>query len=100
MTQSELMDLIFERPGLYIGNGSVIRMESFIDGFTCGIGSIDDVYRGFGQWMIEKRLTRGQYRWSSVTTLIGGSEQEAFKVAREFWNEYKKSLETGSELSV
>lgn len=97
MTQSELMDLIFERPGLYIGYASVVRMQAFIDGFGFGSEeSRDAIYGGFTQWLLDQRLTRGQYSWSAITTMIGGSEQTAFKVAKDYWYEYKTSLQFDS----
>ncbi len=91
------MDLIFERPAMYLGHASVIKMEAFINGFGFALFEEkeklgDPIYDGFAQWVIDRRVTRGQYPWSSVATMIGGSEAQAFGVARSFWNEYKKSL--------
>jgi hypothetical protein len=94
MTQSELMDLIFERPGMYIGHESVVKMQAFVEGY--GFADIDDnvqkrkdaAYNGFGQWVVDQRKT-GQYSWSAIATLIGGSEARAFGVAKELWLEYK-----------
>jgi hypothetical protein len=90
----EDMDLIFERPGLYVGYGSVSQMQAFVDGFGLGAGepSRDMLYQGFTQWMIKRRECRGQYSWSAIATLVGVSEQGSFKVAKEFWDEYKQSV--------
>jgi len=96
MTESELMDKIFDRPGMYIDYPSVIRMECFINGFSFGRGlenEPDPIYRGFTQWVIERRETRGQHPWSAIATMIGGSEEGAFRIARKFWEAYKKSLQ-------
>jgi|CXWL01.1.fsa_nt_gi hypothetical protein len=90
MTESELMDLILERPGLYIGHESVIKAEAFIRGFAFANpeGNIDPLYSGFTRWLIDRRGL-GQYSWSSILTMMGGSEASAFQLAKELWNEYK-----------
>ena len=94
------MDVIFERPALYLGHASVIKMQAFVDGYAFalfkedGSGS-DPIYDGFGRWVVEHGRTgqSGQYPWSSIATLIGVSEAESFEVAKRFWEKYKSEME-------
>lgn len=78
---------------MYLGSASVIKMQSFIEGFAFAFidneeRKRDPLYDGFGQWVIDQRKT-GQYPWSAIAMLIGGSEAGAFEVAKELWREYK-----------
>lgn len=96
MTKSELMENILERPAMFLGHASVVKMQSFIEGFA--FANIvekktekDLLYDGFGEWVI-KRFKVGQYSWSSVITMVGISEARAFEIARELWKEYKEKF--------
>ncbi len=89
------MDLIFERPAMYLGFASVVRMEAFIQGYGLALFDAekggDPLYNGFAQWLVDRRGL-GQYSWSSIVTMMGGSEAAAFELAKDFWNEYKKAV--------
>jgi hypothetical protein len=97
MTKSELMNHIFQHPAMYLGHASVIKMEAFINGYSFAqlaeSGKIEDpLYEGFAQWII-KRFCVGQYPWSSVVSMVGIGEENAFKVAKECWEEYKNQYQ-------
>ncbi len=94
MTQSELMDTIFERPAMYLGHASVIKMQAFVEGFGFGRGEPDPIYAGFAQWVVDQYEGLGQHEWSAVATLKGVTELGAFDVARSFWKRYKESIES------
>ncbi len=90
MTKSELMEKILERPALYLGHASVIKLQTFIEGYTFAKGGETDLlYDGFGEWII-RRFRVGQHSWSSVITMVGVSEAAAFRLAKELWEEYKE----------
>jgi len=96
MTKSELMNHIFQHPAMYLGHKSVIKMEAFINGYAFSQLAEsekmkDPLYDDFTQWII-KRYCVGQYPWSSVVLMIGVSEEKAFEVAKECWDEYKLEM--------
>ncbi len=96
MTQTELMDLIFEKPAMFLGHASVFKMQAFVEGFGFAFidengTHIDETYSKFNKWIVDRYRT-GQYPWSSIVTMIGVSEQRSFEVAKELWQEYKKEI--------
>ncbi len=93
MTEAEIMTLLLEKPGLYIGYGSVVRIEAFIAGYTFAKKKPDDlVYRGFGQWLRKKFDIRQDLSWTSIVCFVGQSEAEAFEITKELWKKYKMEI--------
>ncbi len=87
----DLLDLVCERPGMWIGEPSITRLEVFIIGFGAGVraagASLDDEhprFYDFHAW-IAARLNRpvaGGWRLNLLDEC--GSEQAAFD---RFWIE-------------
>jgi hypothetical protein len=88
MNQSEFLTLILERPGLYIGHGSVVRAKAFVDGYSYCCGEADANYVGFSEWIAERFSLTTTHDWASIVTFMGGSEASSFQLLKELWQEY------------
>ncbi|MGB7069154.1 MAG: hypothetical protein WBD22_06640 [Pyrinomonadaceae bacterium] len=98
MTESEILTLLLEKPGLYIGYGSVIRAFSFIEGYTFAMQRPTDlVYREFGQWLRKNFDIRQDLSWASIIYFVGQSEKGAFDLAKEMWPQYLKEVQSSLE---
>ena len=89
MTAAEMMTEILEKPGLYIGYGSVPRINAFIAGYMRGREEAPDpIYGNFGQWLRKKFEIRQDLGWASIISFIGTGEAGAFELAKEMWAKY------------
>lgn len=88
-SQSEVLSLVIERPGLYIGHGSVRRAKVFLDGYTFACaGETDSRYKNFSNWISNRFSISTTHDWASIISFIGGSEAASFELLKELWKEY------------
>ena len=88
LTQSKMLSLIVEKPGLYIGHGSVERAKAFLNGYTAGCGEIDDTYRDFTAWVADRFSIVRTDDWATVIANLGKTEAESFELLKSLWSEY------------
>jgi hypothetical protein len=91
---SELLQKIFERPVLFLGNESVPKMKAFIDGyifahFILGVEINDSLYDGFQKYVSSHFRFEDTKSWASIISFMGLSETGSFRLAKELWLEYK-----------
>lgn len=94
MTLSELFDQILERPALYVGNISIIRINAFIQGYwyaklLAKEEVKDDLYGGFTAWVAKRFQIDSMHDWESIIRFMALSELRAFEMTKELWAEYK-----------
>jgi hypothetical protein len=108
---SELFEEILKKPALYVGDISIIRIKSFVDGYLharweTGQKQEDDLYFGF-QRFVERRLHLStSHSWDRMICFMSSNDVEAFEMANDLWTEYKievseqreGSSATGSEV--
>lgn len=95
----DLLDLVRVRPGMWIGEMSVTRLQVFLSGFSAGIdaarASLENEsppFRGLHQWVADRLGRRmNGHGWASMLVEACGSEEAAFE---RFWTEldaYRKA---------
>ncbi len=90
MKSSELLEKILDRPALYIGHSSVIKMKAFIDGYQfADAESADSLYGGFQGWVATRFHIETANDWASIIAFMGLSESGSFALMKELWEEYK-----------
>src|SRR5215471_15487594 len=97
MIYAELFEDILQRPGMYVGHGSIIRIKSFMDGYIHAIwkeGKLDqsDAYFDF-QKFVENRFEITQHSWDNLISFMCLSEAEAFEDTKTLWAQYKAQHE-------
>lgn len=96
MKQSELFDVILERPAMYVGKTSVPLIFAFLNGYNFAKWENkedvkDNLYEGFNGWVAKRFNIKTAHNWSDIVTFMGQSEMGAFELTKELWFEYKKS---------
>ena len=89
----DLLDLIRLRPGMWIGEPSVVRLRAFIDGFRTGVRVADYAlkaesppFQQFHDWVAVRhdgRRSNGR-GWPEVLLEATGGDEAAFD---RFWTE-------------
>lgn len=78
----ELLDKIRKTPGLFLGNKSISRLGSFIDGFYCGLddsGMFDHKeWSEFQNFVNMKYGNKKTMRWDFFLLSAEGDESKAF----------------------
>lgn len=89
----DLLDLVRERPGMWIGAPSVTRLSVFIQGFRIGVdaahGSLEvehPAFHDFHDWVAAQlRRPKNGHGWSEMLLeAANGDEEAAFE---QFWRE-------------
>jgi|SRR4051794_6105180 hypothetical protein len=95
MSLSETLDLVFNKPALYIGVKSVTRLRAFMDGYRLATETSEptndhELYRGFHQWVAKRFRITTSHGWDSIILFMSSDERDAFDLAKELWYEYKE----------
>lgn len=91
---SELLDMLFERPALYVGQESIHLICAYIDGYQHAAdgASKDDLYRNFNGWVSERFAITSAHNWASIISFMGVSERRGYELAKKLWQEYKSAM--------
>ncbi len=98
MSPSEVLDRIFEFPGIYIGHESVDRTQYFVSGYICalqqiGANSEDHFQERFSAFVCRRfGYTPTTHGWASICTFHGINDAGAFELAKKLWGEYKAEM--------
>lgn len=92
LKSSELFDKVLERPVLYVGKSSIPLIKAFIAGYEGGTDNCyrDDLYVNFTQWVANRFNIETSHDWSSIISFVAMSEQSAYEMTKELWQEYKE----------
>ncbi|MBR6336216.1 MAG: hypothetical protein IKR76_00640 [Ruminococcus sp.] len=92
----ELLQSIKNRPGMFIGKRSVLRLKCFMDGYLCamqfeGIDIKPDVYYSFIRWLSEKYQIRSVVSYDTILTDALHDDELAFDA---FFEEFEMFLQS------
>jgi hypothetical protein len=94
MLLSELFEQVLERPAMYVGQESVVRISAFVEGYwyakwACGEDVRDDLYRGFTAWTAKRFRIESAHSWEDIILFMALGESRAYEMTVELWGEYK-----------
>lgn len=100
----ELLALIREKPEMYIGFSSVVKLQAFLDGYWFaryemnggrnGLSTANEaLMNGFQdigfQRMVEERFSIVQsIGWAGILTFVSGDERKGLELFWKLWDEY------------
>jgi len=109
----ELLALIREKPEMYIGFSSVVKLQAFLDGYWFaryemnggrnGLSTANEsLINGFPdigfQKMVEERFSIVQsISWAEILTFVSGDERKGLELFWKLWDEYVANQEINSE---
>ena len=79
----ELLEKIRQRPQIYIGEKSLIKLRHFLDGAACALYSEDDAdsggfLKGFQEWIQLKYGITSTQHWSTIIRFSSFTDAQAF----------------------
>jgi hypothetical protein len=95
MLPSEIFEQVLLRPSLYTSAGnSVGAIAAFMSGFIqsqeCSSLNFDaDIYFGFQKWVEARYELDPSRQWQHIIIYMSPSEEQALRLTRELWQEYK-----------
>jgi hypothetical protein len=94
MLLTKVFEQVLERPAMYVGNTSIVRINAFMNGFSyakllAGEDVKDDLYRGFTEWVAKRFRIKSTHGWESIISFMAQSEATAYEMTKELWSEYK-----------
>jgi len=90
----ELLALIREKPEMYIGASSVIKLSSFLDGYFFAKWQRKDIDDDFGnmnefQYMVQERYSIvNSFGWDHIIAFFAGDERKGLDLFWELWDEH------------
>ncbi len=96
MEYADLFDEILSNPAIYVGNRSVVNIQSFMSGYIHATWRDDgrreeDLYFGFQLWLANRFSVSRTQEWAKIMIFFSSSEVDAFERTTLLWEEYKKS---------
>jgi len=102
---NEQLDIILtplrQRPAMYIGRYSIIRLRAFLDGYFEAIRLRDHnphlmrTMSGFTSWLASKYCITGVLGWDTILLRQTNDDDEAaFHLFWEKWDEYCREKDT------
>lgn len=91
----DLLMMVKQRPAMYIGSKSLLRLRSFIDGYTFAMEceNIDcsaDVYYTFNEWLAQKYNIWESILWDKYLSSIAKDKVDPFDLLFEDLEVYLK----------
>lgn len=94
MTLKELINQISMRPGMFLGDPTISRLEAFLLGWTHNPdNSAGESLSGFQKWIAERYKVRSSQSWASIIRFYACDGPSALKEAFALFNEYFESIE-------
>ncbi len=93
MTEEELIAVIREKPGLYLGRETVTGLAHFLDGYFFGRSEKRDsqLTSEFQQFVCERFGISTSHRWHKIILFMEEDEVSAFRAFYVLWDEFKES---------
>jgi hypothetical protein len=89
-TIASVIEAVRERPAMYIGKRSPIRLQLFLQGWLVGRTPSDaDLLQRFGAWVADKYDIRSSHSWSEIITFFSEDEVEAFQKFLDLFDEFR-----------
>ena len=96
----ELLEKIKNKPSMYIGTKSIIKLKHFLDGVLCALYCMNkqdasaDFLQGFQEWIQIRYDIASSHHWSSIINFFSSNEAEAFDM---FYNHLAEFLSLDKE---
>jgi hypothetical protein len=102
MTTSEVFEKVLERPPMYVGHCSAIRILIFLEGYRyallqAGTDPRDELYDGFQGWVAKRFDIKTMHDWASIISFMSQSELAAFEMTKDLWRKYKSEYEEAKD---
>lgn len=100
MLIEKLIKEICLKPGLYLGQKSVIRARAFIDGYRLAsldnatVGSDSKVLHRFRDFVFEQYRPMSSAGWDEVLLQNSANDAEAFDIFCDLWNRFLSVTES------
>ena len=93
-TYSELFERVLAKPALYVGNRSIMRIKSFMDGYRfarwdLGDEHHDDLYDEFQQFVESRFNVKTSHSWDRIICFMSSDDVDAFEMVKELWSVHK-----------
>lgn len=100
MSELELLSKIREKPGMYLGEESITRLDSFLGGyvyanFENGQNMRDEWIEGFQSFVDERYQNKMTIGWCNVILRHEKDEVAAFKRFFQLLDEYLEQKKSG-----
>jgi hypothetical protein len=94
---SNMFEEILKKPALYVGNCSVSKIKTFMDGYIYakweeGKNSETDPYKEFGEWVRNRFQIKTSHGWADIVQFMSPDDAYAFEMTKKLWEEYKSQL--------
>lgn len=100
MLIEKLVDEVCHKPGLYLGQKSVIRARAFIDGYRLAfldnatVGSDSEVLHRFRDFVFKQYRPMSSAGWDEVLLHHSANDAEAFDIFCDLWNRFLSVTES------
>ncbi|MBW4572390.1 MAG: hypothetical protein KME31_31710 [Tolypothrix carrinoi HA7290-LM1] len=92
----ELLGRMKKRPGMYLGDNSITRLDMYLRGYTqarteVGLDPTDEEieFEGFQKWVQEKYEIKSNQSWAKIILFFSMDEHEALERFFELYEEYQ-----------
>lgn len=98
----DLLSKIKERPGVYLGDPSVIRLWMFVLGWFEGVGaagaqvSDGDLLNDFSAYVQKKHGIETSHGWASIIEFMGGGGRDSFDLFYRDFEDYCSHRDSSS----
>lgn len=85
----DLIQIILEKPELYIGKRSIQRLYAFIGGYLYGNNEADDhCLEGFNEFVADYYKIESDNNWASIIELFSSSSQDEIDMFKELFDKF------------
>ena len=97
---------ILHRPGMYIGEPSVIRLRAFLDGYVHALceltadKSSEIQLKAFRDWVYNKYSSTESLGREQVLINVEGSDRLGFAICKELWIEFGREQDRAANKAV
>lgn len=99
MTIEQLIEIIGDRPELYLSEATLSRFEAFLLGWRYALrdSNADNVIRGFDEWISTRNGTNTTHGWARIIRLNASNDVTALQDAISLFKEYFNSINPESD---
>jgi hypothetical protein len=99
MKTVELFEKILAQPGIHIGQKSVTRLKSYMDGYMMAMNEIDPSDENFNKdlnnWVANRFRIQTAHNWASIILFMSSNDENAaFDMTKALWEKFKSESKT------
>ena len=107
MEEPTILKKIKQRPGMYIGSRSIIKLKAFLDGYYFrGIESTLEqeeqmsFWKLFQSWIANKYGITSSHSWARIILFFPNDERDAFETFFQDLEDFKESSEPTNKVGT